>query len=114
MQDKGFSLVETLVALAIAGVLVAVAVPSYKFYVAHAQVTESLKSATMQSFTVGQNLQSGRCTAVAGVNDVYPNRYGTLTISGAKVIAQVVVLLRLNLIIRLIKLCKVSRLFLIS
>jgi prepilin-type N-terminal cleavage/methylation domain-containing protein len=88
MQDKGFSLVETLVALAIAGVLVAVAVPSYKFYVAHAQVSESLKSATMRSFTVGQNLQSGRCTAVAGVNDVYPNRYGTLTISGAKVISK--------------------------
>ena len=39
----------------------------------------------MQSFSVAQNLQRGRCTAVACVNDVYPNRFGTLTISGTKV-----------------------------
>jgi prepilin-type N-terminal cleavage/methylation domain-containing protein len=83
--EKGFTLVETLVALAIAGVLVAIAVPSYKFYVARTQVTESLSSASMQSFSVAQNLKRGRCTTVAGVNDVYPNRFGTLTISGAKV-----------------------------
>ena len=49
------------------------------------QVTESLSSASMQSFSVAQNLKRGRCTTVAGVNDAYPNRFGTLTISGAKV-----------------------------
>jgi len=86
--EKGFTLIEMLVALAIAGALVAIAIPSYKFYVAHAQATESIKAATMQSFNVGQNLQRGRCTTVAGVNDVYPNRFGTLTISGAKVISK--------------------------
>lgn len=83
--EKGFTLVEILVALAIAGALVAIAIPSYKFYIARTQASESLKVATMQSFNVGHNLQRGRCTTVAGVNDVYPNRFGTLTISGAKV-----------------------------
>ena len=86
--EKGFTLVEILVALAIAGALVAIAIPSYKFYVARTQAAESLKAATVQSFVVGQNLQRGRCTTVAGVDDVYPNRFGTLTISGTKVISK--------------------------
>ncbi len=82
---QGFTLVEAAVTVAVTAIIATIAVPSYKYYIGQAQVNESNNAATMRALAVGQNLKRGQCTEVAGVNDVFKNRYGTLTISGTKV-----------------------------
>ena len=80
--NKGFTLTETLIATAVVGVLAAIAVPSYNYYINTTQVSEAFRLMDAQRININQMHRNGSCTAVLGTPDVIKGKYGLLTISG--------------------------------
>jgi type IV pilus assembly protein PilA len=54
MKQKGFTLIELMVVVAIMGVLFAMAIPAYQDYVVRARVTEGLNLATAAKLAVSE------------------------------------------------------------
>ncbi len=62
-MQKGFSLIELMIVIAIIGVLAAIALPAYQDYVARSQVTEGLNVLTGLKGAVVENYESsGICS----------------------------------------------------
>lgn len=57
--QKGFTLIELMIVVAIIGILAAVAIPAYQDYTVRAKVTEGLSLASGIKATVGENAASG-------------------------------------------------------
>ena len=82
-SQKGFSLVSTVVAVAIVGVLASIATPVYQLRVAKAQTMEAFSSMEAMKVQVAANLtKSGKCT-LSGGNETSNHKYGVLTVSGS-------------------------------
>ncbi|KTD72988.1 pilin [Legionella tucsonensis] len=59
MKEKGFTLIELMIVVAIVGILAAIAIPAYQDYVVRARVTEGLSIASSAKTTVSENATTG-------------------------------------------------------
>ena len=54
-KQKGFTLIELMIVVAIVGILAAIAIPAYQDYTVRARVTEGLSLASAAKVTVSEN-----------------------------------------------------------
>lgn len=73
--QKGFTLIELMIVVAIIGILAAIAIPAYNDYIARSQASEAISLANGLKTASADNLQNGSC----GTNAI-GGKYATVTL----------------------------------
>ena len=81
--QKGFTLIELMIVVAIIGILAAVAIPAYQDYTVRAKVTEGLSLASSAKAAVTENAANGAAYASGWVAPAATNNVTSLAIAQA-------------------------------
>lgn len=94
MKQKGFTLIELMIVVAIIGILAAIAIPAYQDYTIRARVTEGLEMASSAKLAVSETAMTNNAlpatqaatgyttpVATANVNSIAVGAGGVITIT---------------------------------
>ena len=85
--QKGFTLIELMIVVAIIGILAAVAIPAYQDYTKRAKVTEGLSLAASAKTAVTENASNGAAYGLGWTAPASTANVGTITIGDTGIIS---------------------------
>jgi len=85
MKQRGYTLIETMVVIAILGILTSIAIPAYQDYTVRARVTEGLNLATVAKAAVSETTISNHQLPVNQAATGYESPVGTENVSSIRI-----------------------------